>query len=412
MSHRAPILSLYAANAISRVGDVLMLLALPWFVLQTTGSVGLTGLVAAVEAAGVAVTGISGALLVDRLGAKWSSVLSDAASGVIVLAVPALYELHRLPFPLLLGLVFLAGACATPGSIARQALVPGLAERARANLDRVNTVIDGVSRVGTLVGAPLAGLLIVLIGTTNLFTLDGISFLASAVMIGVFVNGMQRPDPEASTLRESLAHLREGLAFIRREPLIRSLMLVIMTTNLLDGGLYAVLAPAYIRATYHSAILFGELSGALGLGAVVGTILYGLWGYRLPRRATFAAGYIAAGAPRFWAIVFLPFPPLMLLATALVSTGIGPVNPALHTTLYQVVEPRLQPRVFGALTTGVTIGTPIGALLAGALATVWSPWGAIVIFSGLYLAATASLVVNPALRSMARVDERSALGVS
>ncbi len=81
-----PLYSLYVANAVSRIGDTLMLLALPWFVLETTGSVALTGLAAAAATAGVALAGLSGAVLVDAWGKKRVSVLSDLLSGLVVLA--------------------------------------------------------------------------------------------------------------------------------------------------------------------------------------------------------------------------------------------------------------------------------------------------------------------------------------
>jgi MFS family permease len=396
-----PLYALYVANAVSRIGDTLMLLALPWFVLQTTGSVALTGLAAAAATAGVALAGISGAVLVDAWGQKRVSVLSDLLSGLVVLAVPVLYRAHALPFGGLMALVFLAGLSTTPGNTARTALVPQLADRAHANLDRVNTVVDGVNRIGTLVGAPLAGLLIAVMGALNLFVLDGISFLASAGLLLLLIPRVavsERLTPTA--LRETTAHLREGVRFIRHHPMLRSLMLVVMVTNLLDGGLYSVLAPAFIRSTYHSAVLFGEVGGALGLGAVVGTVLYGWFGYRLPRRATFVGGYLAAGAPRFWVLALVPWAAPLLLLTGLLSIGIGPLNPAIHTAMYQAVPSRLQPRVFGALTTGVTLGTPVGAVLAGSLAALARPWGAILIFSVLYLAATLALAVNPSLKAM------------
>ncbi len=300
-----------------------------------------------------------------------------------------------------MALVFVAGLSTTPGNTARTALVPYLVDRAHANLDRVNTVVDGVNRIGTLVGAPLAGVLIAFAGALNLFVLDGISFLASAGLLVLLIPHVAASEEAKPVVpRKTVAHLAEGVGFIRRHPMLRSLMLVVMVTNLLDGGLYSVLAPAFIRSTYHSAVLFGEVGGAVGLGAVIGTVLYGWFGYRLPRRATFVGGFLAAGAPRFWALALVPSATPLLLLTGLFSTGIGPLNPAIHTAMYQAVPPRLQPRVFGALTTGVTLGTPVGAVLAGTLAALATPWGAILIFSGLYLAATLTLAVNPSLKAL------------
>ena len=70
---RAPLFALYIANTISAVGDVLMFIAVPWFVLQTTGSVVQTGLAAFFSTAAVAASALLGAPIVDRFGFRRAS---------------------------------------------------------------------------------------------------------------------------------------------------------------------------------------------------------------------------------------------------------------------------------------------------------------------------------------------------
>ena len=79
---RGPYLSLLAADGISQTGSALTFLAIPWFVLETTGSAARTGLTAAVEAVAVVVAGFLGGALVDRIGHKRTSVVSDLISAV------------------------------------------------------------------------------------------------------------------------------------------------------------------------------------------------------------------------------------------------------------------------------------------------------------------------------------------
>src|SRR5579863_8070068 len=184
---RLPLYALYAANAISRVGDVLTLLALPWFTLQTTGSLTKTGLVGFCATVAVAFTAFFGGALVDRVGFRRVSVASDLVSAVCVALVPALYFTVGLRFWELLVLVFLSGLGTTPGTTARSALVPDLAELAGARLERVSAATDGVSRIATFFGAPLAGVLIAVIGASNLLWVDAATFAASAALIGALV---------------------------------------------------------------------------------------------------------------------------------------------------------------------------------------------------------------------------------
>jgi MFS family permease len=121
-SRRLPLFSLFAANTISFVGNVLTALAIPWFVLQTTGSVAQTGLTAFFSTLPLVLSAFFSSALVDRLGYQRTSVLGDLASGLTVALVPFLTQTVGLAFWQLLVLVFLGGLLKAPGSTARSAL--------------------------------------------------------------------------------------------------------------------------------------------------------------------------------------------------------------------------------------------------------------------------------------------------
>ena len=90
---------LLAANSISQIGNQFSLLAIPWFVLAipwfvlaTTGSASQTGITVAVGVVPMILVGIFGGAIVDRLGYKTSSPVSDILSGLSVLLIPFLYR--------------------------------------------------------------------------------------------------------------------------------------------------------------------------------------------------------------------------------------------------------------------------------------------------------------------------------
>jgi MFS family permease len=182
-----PIVAFFTGSAISYIGDMLTLLAIPWFVLQTTGSVTRTGITAFFSTLPAIFSAFFGSALVDRLGYKRTSVIGDIMSGVTVMLVPLLYHTMGLAFWQLLALVFLGGLLKSPGVTARSAMVPDLAALARMRLEQANAFSDGVNRVSGLIGAPLAGVLIVVIGTSNLLWFDAASFAISALLISVIV---------------------------------------------------------------------------------------------------------------------------------------------------------------------------------------------------------------------------------
>src|SRR5687767_6331705 len=119
---RRPLGALLAADGISQTGNMMTMLAVPWFVLETTGSAAQTGITAAVEALAIVAAGFLGGALVDRLGHKRTSVAGDLASGATVALIPLLHLTVGLAFWQLLALVFLGALLDTPGWTARRSL--------------------------------------------------------------------------------------------------------------------------------------------------------------------------------------------------------------------------------------------------------------------------------------------------
>src|SRR5215212_9523909 len=143
---RVPLGMLLAAAGISQAGNMLTMLAIPWFVLETTGSAARSGVTAAVEAIAVVVAGFFGGALVDRLGHKRTSIVADLASGVTVALIPLLYHTVGLAFWQLLVLVFLGALLDTPGWTARRSLYEVVARLGDVDLERTNTAAMMVGR--------------------------------------------------------------------------------------------------------------------------------------------------------------------------------------------------------------------------------------------------------------------------
>src|SRR5215213_8109744 len=112
------LLCLVAANAISQLGNVIAVVALPWFVLETTGSAARTGIAAFAATLPLALGAVFAGPVVDRLGARRASVLADLGAGAAIAGIPVLHSLDRLDFWLVLALAFAAGALEAPGRTA------------------------------------------------------------------------------------------------------------------------------------------------------------------------------------------------------------------------------------------------------------------------------------------------------
>lgn len=401
MNTRVPLFALLGANGISMVGNVLTMLAVPWFVLQTTGSAALTGLVATFTALPAIIAAFFGGTLVDRVGYKRMSVISDVMSCVTVALIPLLYQLLGAGFAFwqLLVLVFLGALLDAPGATARLSLLPDVAKIAGMRLERVNSAAQAIQRGSNLLGAPLAGFLIAFMGPSRVLWLDAASFAISALMIAALVPSPAAPEQAEKKETRYLEDLKEGLRFIRREPVIFAIVSTVMVTNFLDAPLFAVVMPVYVKQAMGSAVNLGLIIAGFGAGAMLGTIIFGAIGHRLPRHMTFALSFILLGL-QFFFLALLP--PLIFIILAFVMLGLasGPLNPIIMTVMQERVPAEMRGRVFGTMTAGAYLAVPLGMLLTGYMVEWTSVRTTLLIQACIYLVITLSLLINPALRRM------------
>jgi MFS family permease len=398
---RTPLYGLLAANAISITGNRLTQLAIPWFVLQTTGSVAKTGLVGFFSLLPFVISSALGGVIVDRLGYRKASIVSDLASGLTVLGVPILYNTVGLPFAVLLALVFAGALLDAPGQTAREAMLPDLLEQADMTLERGTSLFDGVSRGANMVGAPLAGVLIAVVGPTNVLVLDAATFAASALIMFVFVP--IRPHRQVEDEADGyFVQLREGYRFLWHTPIVRAIVIMVLVTNTLDAGMGGVLMPVYASQVLDSVVALGLMAGAMGLTAFAGTLVFAWVGHRAPRLATLVIGFTIGGPCRFFLLAAMPGVGVAVVGFAIAGIGIGPINPILGTLGYERVPPALRARVFGALSAGVMAGAPVGALLAAACVEGAGLQATLIGFGVVYLVCTLSPLVVPAWRDVGR----------
>ena len=397
-----PIWALFTANAISLVGNVLSAIAIPWFVLQTTGSATQTGITGFFTVLPVVLAGFFGGTLVDRLGYKRTSIIADLASGVTTALIPLLYFTVGLEFWQLMILVFLGALLDTPGSTARSALIPELAEMAHMPIELATSLIHIIERGSRLIGAPLSGLLIAWIGTENVLWLDAASFFISAGIIGLTINVHEPMQPEDQERGgKYFDELREGLKFIYDDKLVLAIVLMIMLTNFLDAVYSGVVLPVFVKQVYGQALDLGLLIAANGAGAVIGTLIYSSIGLRFPRHAVFVFGFVLTSL-RFF--LFATYPPIWIAIpfVILASMGAGPLNPIIGAVEFERVPKNMRGRVGGAIGAGAWSAMPLGMLIGGVLTEQLGVRPMLLGLGITYLITTMSMALIPAMREMNR----------
>ncbi len=402
MSASGPLIPLIAAHAVSLLGNVVAAVAVPWFVLSTTGSPARTGVIAFFAALPVALGSAVVGGLTDRLGARRMSVIADGLSGVSVAAVPLLYGLGLLSFWLLAAIVFLGALFDGPGQAARQALVPALAQRSGVSLERANSLFTATEHLSYILGAPLAGVLIVSLGAPAALWLDAVTFVVSAVLVLVAVPSVRAALPSARYIRDVV----EGLRFAVREHVVLTFLLLTMAGNLIMAALAPVLLPVYAREVAGGAGWLGLMIAGYGAGGLLGTVLFGVLSGRLSRRRLYVVAFL--GLPISAGLLVL-LPPGPLAAGVLLALGISPgvIVPLRNTVLQERTPFALRGRVFSLLQAAHMAVVPFGLLLTGLLVEALGlRIGLLVFAASLAAFATTALLVSPTRR----LESQDALG--
>jgi len=394
---------LLAAHVLSVLGNAVTLVALPLYVYGETGSAALTGVLAVATSLPVVLGGALGGVLVDRFGYRRSSMVSDLVGAATIGAVPLLHVTVGLPMWLLLVLVLATGLLDTPGQGARTALVPEAAEKGGVPLERAMGWWGAGQRAATMVGAPVAGLLVAWWGPVVVLVVNAATFLVSAALVRWAVPASLETAPEAPEPALDYRHeLLAGLRVLWASPLLRAVVAMVLLTNALDIGLLNVALPVYAEVHLGGARAYGLLVGLFGAGALAGALLYSAVGHRLPRRWVFAVGFALTGPPM--CLVLAATPGVVACATALVVGGIaaGSINPVLGTVLLEQVPARMRARVNGAVSAGAWSAMPVGALGAGLLIDGVGVAASLAIMGALYVVIVAGPFVLPVWRGLDR----------
>jgi MFS family permease len=375
-----------AGSGMSLIGNVMAMVALPWFVLQTTGSAAQTGLTGMAAALPAFISGLMGGPLVDRLGGRRMSVISDLISAVAILAIPVLYQTVGLEFWQLLVLVFLGALLDIPGITARRTLLPEFSRRAQVRPEAMNSSFEMLNAVSGILGPALAGLLIAPMGAVNLLWLTGAGFLVSAAAVyGVAPEAEVTHDADALrlTYRQQLV---EGLTFIRADKVLLSIAVLFALSNLMSNGFFSVGLPVLVHERFGDASRLGLLFTVDSIGLLIGGVLYGAMGHRFRghRRLTMLFGFMAQPVLMLAFVWESPFP-LMLLGSFLIGLFFGPVNPLSVTVRFERIPVALRGRVFSTFSAITAVVAPLGMAATGYMIEAFGLTVAMGAIVGLYI---------------------------
>ncbi|OEV04417.1 MFS transporter permease [Streptomyces nanshensis] len=403
-----PLAAVLAAMCVSLTGTRTSAVALPWFVLVTTGSATRTGLVAFCEMAPyVAAKAFTGPL-VDRSGPRVISWSADAVSAVAAAAMPLLHAVDLLPFWLLLVLVAVIGAARGPGDLAKEVMVPEAAERGRMPLERATGLSGMTERLAFTAGPALGGSLSALASPlTCLFVIAGCFALGSVVTVLALPQDMGRAAVAADGGPGYWQRFGEGWRFLRGDPLLLTVIVMVGITNGLNAAFHSVFLPVWAKESGHGAAAVGLNSAVAGITAVCASLIAAVVAHRMRRRMVFFAGFLLAGAPRYL-ILAVDAPMWAVVGVfALSGFGSGFLNPILAAVCFERIPRHLLGRVNALGDSLGWVGIPLGGLLGGAAVAAFGLLPALLTSGAAFFLTTNLAGLRPEWRQM---DQRRAEG--
>lgn len=379
LPRNVPLVGILIAYTASATGNMTASIALPWFVLELTGNVAQTGIVAFVSTIPLIVGTFFGGVYIDRVGRRHASIVADIASGISVTAIPIVYTLTGIQFWQLLVLVFVGALLDAPGITARESLLPEVARLARVPLQRLNAITETIQGVSALIGPAIAGFLIATLGAVNTLWVTAALSLA-AVIVSLWALPAQLGRAIASQHDNYFESLKEGIRFVARDRPIKALIGLFTSLTLIASPLMSVILPVFVQQKYGCAVNLGLLISAYGIGSVIGAILYSVVGYRVSQHLMLIVSILALSI-MFAVFAFAPQFNFILAASVIGGVLGAPFNPIVNTVLQQRSPAELRGRSLSTVNGVSLIAAPIGLLITGVLLEVFGVQVAIAVIA-------------------------------
>ena len=352
----------FAGQAVSILGSWVQQVALAWLVYRLTGSAALLGVTTFAALLPQLLIGPLAGAWIDRHDKRRLLIGVEGLLAGQALLLAGLTAQGWITPPLIVAMSLLLGVLNAFDTPLRQSLI-GSFVGGREDLPNALALNAMLFNAGRFVGPPLAGALLALTGEAWCFALNGLSFLA---LVGGLL--LIRGAPPVRARGSMGAVFREGLAYVRKDGLLRLLILGVALVNFTASS-YAVLLPVFAKDVFGGdARTLGWLWGAAGCGAFLATLLLASRGSLGALVRLVALGALLGGAALL-AFAAAGHMLLALPAMALLGFAISVGNVGSNMLLQSLAPEALRGRVVSFYTSTRFGFDALGGLLAGLLAS-------------------------------------------
>ncbi len=357
---------LWSARTLSVLGDTFTTVALVLYAAQLENPSTLVGLLLVAQTLPRILGPIAGAIA-DRVEHRRLMLGCELGQGMLIGTI----ALTTPPFPVVLGLVASAALLSTLFQPAGRSTVPVLV--ATEDVPAANALLSSGLNLALALGPAIAGLLVGPVGIRGALSVDALTFLASAMLLGRLppLPPVGHPNEPTSGI---LTATRVGLSYIVGHRIARSVAIGLFLV-VIFGSLRGVALVFLAEGVLHTGQTgYGLLSSAYGIGLVAGPLGLLRWSRRLApaQSLLLGIGLMAIGP---LVIGVIPSLAVTLLFQILTGVGNGLQNVSNDTLVQRSVPRSIMGRVFGAV---YTCGYGASALtygLGGTLLKVIPPQG-------------------------------------
>ncbi len=355
---------LWFGESISLLGDQFYMVALPWLVLQLTGSALAVGTILAVAGIPRALFMLVGGVFTDRMSPRKIMLLSNAARIVITGLLTLLVATNAITVWMLYVFSLAFGVVDAFFHPAYMAMLPAIVDE--EDLPSGNAMLQGTSLVVSAIGPGIGGALVKLVGTAFSFFLDVVSFSVAAFTEWI----MNPPEPKKAAAKQSsvLAEIREAMRYVMHDDLLRIFMFIVMALNFLFTGPLMV-GPAVMakeRFAEQGSVALGLLLSAMGIGSLLGMLAGSA--LKPSRLGVVTLSTVGVAGLGIVAAVFAPSLVLTAALFAVVGASSGFSNLLLITWLQRHISKDMMGRVMSIVMLFSMGLMPISAAVGGFIA--------------------------------------------
>jgi MFS family permease len=368
--HHRDFLRLWAGDTISQLGTMVTMLAMPLLAIKVLHATPFqVGLLTTCETLAFLLVGLPAGAWVDRMRRRNVLIVGDLARAVLLGSLPLAAWLGLLALPQVYVVTLVVGVCTVFFDVAYQSYLPHLV--GRDHLVEGNSKLQASQSVSQVAGPSVGGFLVQVLTAPYAILLDAASFLWSAACIAAIRK--REPRPERGADRRLLAEVKEGLWFVLRHRLLRSITACTGISNLASSAAMVALISLLASAVQLnlSAGTIGLLFTVASVGGLIGAVLARRFAHWVGQgRAIWMSGafwaptaFVAPFVHRDWTLA------LFAAAQLVGSVGIVIYNITQVSFRQGLCPERLLGRMNATIRFLVWGTIPLGGLLGGALAS-------------------------------------------